>query len=171
MDPLFLLMRLLHVGLGVFWAGTIIFVATLLMPSVRDAGPDGGKVMLALMRRGYMAAVPIAALLTLLSGFWLYWRDMQMGGAAWAGSASARVYGVGALAALIAFGLGITILRPTGLKLRTLMETAQAAPEGPTRAAILAEMAGPRARMASATPWVGGLLALATVCMAVARYL
>ena len=24
------------------------------MPSVRDAGPDGGKVMLALMRRGYM---------------------------------------------------------------------------------------------------------------------
>ena len=77
---LLLLLRVMHVLLGVFWAGTIMFVSLLLMPSVRDAGPDGGKVMLALMRRGYMTLIPIAAILTIVSGLWLYWLDMTLAG-------------------------------------------------------------------------------------------
>ena len=58
MDPVFLVMRLLHVCFGVFWVGVIVFAATMLMPSIRDTGPDGGKVMLALLRRGYMTSAP-----------------------------------------------------------------------------------------------------------------
>ena len=51
------------------------------------------------------------------------------------------------------------------------MEALQNTPEGPARAALMADMAGPRAKMAAAAPWVAGLLAVATICMAVARYL
>jgi len=171
MDALFLLMRVLHVVLGVFWAGTMVFVGLLLMPSVRDAGPDGGKVMLALMRRGYMNIIPTIALLTLLSGFWLYWNTMRTVGPVWAGSMSARIYGVGAVAALLAFALGMTVLRPTALKLRAIMESMATTPEGPARAGLAEQMAAPRARMAAAAPWAAGLLTVATICMAVARYM
>jgi hypothetical protein len=41
---------------------------------VRDAGPDGTKVMQALQKRRYLDVMPAVALLTLVSGFWLYWR-------------------------------------------------------------------------------------------------
>lgn len=170
MDALFLLMRVLHVLLGVFWAGTLIFVATLLMPSVRDAGPDGGKVMLALMRRGYMSVLPTVALITVLSGFWLYWNLMVTAGPGWAGSMSARIYGTGAVTALVAFALGMLVLRPNALKVQSLMESLPNTPEGPARAAVMAELATPRARMAATAPWVAGLLGISTICMAVARY-
>lgn len=171
MTSLFLTMRVVHILLGAFWAGTIIFAAALLMPSVRDAGPDGGKVMLALMRRGYMTIIPMVALVTLLSGFWLYWQDMVAGGDTWAGSMSARVFGTGALAALLGFGVGVTVMRPNAKKLQALMESFSNTPEGPARAALMAEMNGPRAKLAAAAPWVAALLAFATAAMAVARYL
>jgi len=171
MSALFLTMRLVHIVLGVFWAGTLIFVATLLMPSVRDTGPDGGKVMFALMKRGYMNVIPAVALVTLLSGFWLYWQDMLAGGDVWAASMSARVFGMGSLAALVAFGIGMSVVRPNAVKLRAIMESLQSTPEGPARAALMADMNGPRAKMAVAAPWVAALLAVATACMAVARYL
>jgi hypothetical protein len=170
MEPLFLLMRILHVVVGVFWAGTLIFVATFLMPSVRDAGPDGGKVMLALMRRGYMNVLPVVALVTLVSGFWLYWNLMQTVGPIWAASLSARIYGVGAVTALIGFGLGVFIMRPNALKLQAIMEAQAKTPEGPARAALAADMTVPRAKMSATAPWVAGLLAVSVACMAVARY-
>jgi uncharacterized membrane protein len=168
---LLLLLRVVHILLGVFWAGTIIFAGVLLMPSVRDAGPDGGKVMLALMRRGYMTVVPVAALLTILSGIWLYGMNISLAGPVWAGSMPARVYGIGAVAALVAFVLGMTVMRPNAVKLRVIMEALPGTPEGPARAALMAEMTTPRAKMTAAAPWVAGLLAVSTVCMAVARYL
>ena len=83
----------------------------------------------------------------------------------------ARVYGVGAVAALIAFSIGMVVIRSNALKLRVSMEALQITPEGPARAALMADMAVPRAKMAAAAPWVAGLLAVATICMAVARYL
>lgn len=171
MEPLFLTMRILHVVVGVFWVGTIVFVALMLMPSVRDAGPDGGKVFLALMRRGYGIVIPVVALTTLISGFWLYMNMMRTVGPAWAGSMSARVYGVGALAALIAFGLGMSITRPNAKKLTAAMEAMPTTPDGPARAALAESMVAPRARMAAVSPWLAGLLLVAALCMSVARYL
>ena len=50
------------------------------------------------------------------------------------------------------------------------MEALPSTPEGPARAALMEQMAGPRARMAAISPWVASLLAVATICMAVARY-
>lgn len=171
MDPLFLLVRLLHVGLGVFWVGTVVFAATMLMPSVRDTGPDGGKVMLALLRRGYMTVLPIVATLTIVSGFWLYMNLMKTAGPAWAGSMSARIYGVGAIAALVAFGLGLFIMRRNAMKVRELMEALPSTPEGPARAALMDKLTLPRARMTAIAPWIAGLLTIATITMAIGRYM
>jgi hypothetical protein len=54
MSLLVITLRLLHIVLGAFWVGTLIFFALFLIPSVRDAGPDGAKVMAALQRRRFL---------------------------------------------------------------------------------------------------------------------
>ena len=46
-----IVLRLLHVGLGVFWAGSLLFIALFLEPSVRAALPESGKVMQQLAKR------------------------------------------------------------------------------------------------------------------------
>ena len=49
---LLIVLRLLHIVLGVFWVGAVVFIAFLLFPSVRESGPAGGAVMQRLMGRG-----------------------------------------------------------------------------------------------------------------------
>ena len=71
---------------------------------------------------------------------------------------------------MVAFGLGFFIIRANALKLRVLMEALPNTPEGPARAALMEQMAGPRARMAAISPWVAGLLIIATITMAIGRY-
>ena len=71
---LYLSVRVLHVLSGAIWVGVAVFGAFFLLPAVKDVGPDGGKVMGALQRRGFVAFIPIIATLTVLSGLWLYWR-------------------------------------------------------------------------------------------------
>ena len=41
--------RILHVVIGAFWVGAVLFIAAFLAPSVRAAGPAGGAVMQQLM--------------------------------------------------------------------------------------------------------------------------
>jgi hypothetical protein len=36
-----LILRLLHIGCGISWAGTVIFVAFFIDPAVKSSGPDG----------------------------------------------------------------------------------------------------------------------------------
>src|SRR5438876_10904942 len=75
LEPGLLTLRLLHILSGVFWVGTLIFNAIFLLPAIRDAGPEGAKVAAALMRRRFLVVIPAVAVSSILSGFWLYWRD------------------------------------------------------------------------------------------------
>jgi hypothetical protein len=61
MDPILLVLRVVHVVGGVFWAGAILFVVHFLEPAVRDAGPDGARVMQALQKRRYLDVMPVVA--------------------------------------------------------------------------------------------------------------
>lgn len=172
---LFLFVRIVHILLGTFWAGTIIFAAAFLIPSMRDAGPAGGKVLASLHRRGYFTAMPIIAILTLLAGFWLYMKLMTAGGpefaAAWRATRTSMAYNFGAVAGLLAFLLGALWLRPASLALVHLGEKLAATAPGAEHDAIQAELTRNRARSGSAIRWVALLLLIATVTMAVARYL
>lgn len=171
MEPLFLLMRILHVCLGVFWAGAVIFVAVYLSPSMREAGPGGLPILQGLQKRGYFTVMPILALVTVISGFWLYWNMIATVGPVWAGSMSARVYGVGAAAGLVALAFGVFWLRPASINMVRVAEQLAAAAPGAERDDLQTELARYRMRSGSALRWVALLLAIATICMAVARYL
>jgi len=165
-----LLMRIVHVFVGVFWAGAVLFIAGFLFPSVRAAGPAGGQIMqqLTLVRR-----MPVwlmgAAVLTLLSGFGLYWHDGMVSGSAWFGSGPGKVFGLGGLLALAAAVLGMAVNSPTAKRLGALMGAIQAAGRAPS-ADELAEARRLQARLGTATLTVAILVGLATLAMAIARY-
>lgn len=152
---LLLLARVTHILVGVFWAGTLVFNAWLLWPTLRDLGPDGGKVMGGLAKRGMLIILPTAGILTILSGTWLLWHASAGFDSAYMGSRPGMVYSVGMVLTVIAFLIGILVVRPS---------IAKAATADPAAAQEL------RQRAASATKLVAWLLAIAVITMAVGRY-
>ena len=165
-----ILLRVVHIAGGVFWAGTIVFFALFLEPSVREAGPDGAKVMQALMRRKYMIVVPIVAVLTMLAGVGLL--EQVSGGfhPEWMSSPTGMTLSLGAALAIVAFLYGVFFVRPAAMRMTVLMPQLMQSPEGPGREALQAEAQSLRTRLRRGGRVVAALLALTTIAMAVARY-
>ena len=169
MDVTLVVMRLVHVGLGVFWVGTMVFNAIFLGPSVRDAGPDGAKVMAGLMRRRFMDVMPAVAILNILSGLWLYWKMSDGFQPAYMRSVTGMTFGTGGALAVIAFIIGVVVVRPSMLKAMALGPViAQAQPQ--EKDALMARAQSYRSKAMGAGRVVALLLALAAAAMAVARY-
>ena len=169
MDPLLVVLRLVHVVAGALWVGFALFMSFFLGPALAQVGPEGGKVMAALQRRGIMTVLPLLAILTMIAGLWLYW--IRSGGLqpAYVHSASGAVFGMGGLLAIIAFVLGMTVSRPAMMRVGALMQTLPSlSPE--ERERQMATIGQLRARGARMTVVVAWLLLLATFCMAIARY-
>jgi uncharacterized membrane protein len=123
MDMLMIILRLLHIVAGAVWVGFAVFVAFLLGPAIQDSGPEGGKVMGALMRRGMMTAMPLLAITTILSGLWLYWRVSAGFNAAYMGSPAGAMFGAGGALAILGFVLGMSISRPAMMKVGAMMQS------------------------------------------------
>ena len=170
MNVLVIVLRLIHILCGVYWAGTMFFFVTFLEPSLRSLGPDGGKVMIRMFERGYMKLIPIVATLTILSGVWLLW--ILSGGfdPAYMGSPIGIGLSTGGLFAIVAWLIGLVFIRPAGGR---IWEIAKAMPQADeaTRAALMAEMGQVRAKTVGAGRLVFGLLVGSVVLMAIARYL
>jgi uncharacterized membrane protein len=170
MDPLIILGRVLHVGLGAFWVGTALFFAAFLMPAMRDAGPDAAKVAEGLMKRRFMQVIPAASMLTLLSGIYLYWRLSAGFSAAYMTTPAGATYLIGGSAAILAFAIAASIVRSAMLRAAELTQAGMAAAP-PERAAAMGQAQALRARAEAAQQWVAWLLVVAILAMAVARYL
>jgi len=170
MDLIGVLLRALHVVLGVFWAGTLFFVVLFLDPGVRASGPEGGRVMQALQQRHYLAVMITVGAVTLLSGLLLLSRIPGGFSIAWASSRMGFILWTGAAAGIIAFCIGFFVSRPTLARMGTV-SAALASAGGPPDPAKLAELQGLRDRMTLAARLVAALLFLCILCMALARYL
>ena len=171
MNWLMVTLRFVHVVSGALWVGMMAFTVVFLTPALRDVGPEGGKVMAALQRRRLMIVVPILALLTLISGMWLFSRFAGAAGMAIARTPVGLAFALGGASALIAFLLGIVLMRPVMTRSVALAETMGSARTEQERAARMAEMQRLRARGAAVGWVVTLLLFLALGAMAVARYL
>jgi uncharacterized membrane protein len=163
--------RLLHIGLGVFWAGTMVFIALFLAPALGEAGPDGAKVMAGIQKRRFMNIMPVLALITILSGFWLFWRISGGFDPQWSRSPTGMAYGVGAVLAIVALGLGIAVLRPTMMRIGRISAEAAQATDTAKREQLMAALPALRQRSTSAGRTIALLLAITVLLMAVARYL
>lgn len=168
---LMIVLRLIHVLGGVFWAGSAIFVAAFLVPAAVASGPGGGQVMqqvMAVLR--YPKVAGIAAVLTILSGGTMYWHNVKVSTAGWAGSVPGITYGIGAISALVAFTVFVAVIRPTGNKLLEFGRVMQSR-GGPPTAEESATIAGLQVRMSGAARTGAACLAITVLAMAIARYL
>jgi hypothetical protein len=109
----------------------------------------------ALARRRMMVILPIAGILTILSGIWLYWHASVGFDPAYMRSRPGMVYGLGMAATLVAFLIGILVVRPTMTRLATA---------DPSEARKL------RARAGAMSTLVALLVGVSVICMAVGRY-
>lgn len=164
-------LRVLHIVLGVFWAGTIIFIAAFLAPSARALGPAAGPMMGQLMQVRKLTTWLIASgVVTVLAGLLLLWHASGGFKPEWMGSPMGIGYSTGGLLAIVGLLIGITQNAPTARKIAavTARRAGSAAPPTPEEVAELQRL---NAKMGLLGKVTAGLLAGATFLMAIARYL
>ncbi len=161
--------RIVHIGGGVTWAGAMFFLAFFLFPAVRDAEDGGTGVVVELSRQGVLNFVPVIAILTMLSGFWLYWKVSSGFNSVYMGSGPGMAYGLGAVSTVVAFITGATIIRPNMQKAMALSEKALSA-SAEERSSLLSKAGEHERRSGKAARAVALLLVITVVAMAVGRY-
>src|SRR5262245_1485420 len=114
----------IHVICASIWLGSAFFGAWFLMPAIADLGPDGGKVMGAVQKRGWIVVVPVIATLTLLSGFYMYRQYMGVD------TTQAKMLGYGGISGLLAYVLGIAVVSRSLSKAMGLTQKAMTMPDG-----------------------------------------
>lgn len=163
-------LRILHIVTGVFWAGAIFFIVSFLLPTFKAVGPDAGKVFAELRRRNMFNWLPIIALVTIATGLWMYM--IRMGSISnWAATREAMTLGGGAVSAILAFLIGTFVMRANTLKAADVAAAAMQMPAGAEKDARMAEVQAMRARAGMAARTVATLLLITIVTMAIARYL
>jgi len=171
MSPLITVLRLTHILCGVYWAGTVFFFVTFLEPTIRSLGPDGGKVMLRLLERGYMKLVPMVAVVTVLSGLWLLWIQSSGFDANYMRSSIGMSLSTGGGLAILALIIGITVMRPAGARVFAIAKQLPELRDESQKKTLMAEMESARARLGGGGRIVFALLVGAVALMAVARYI
>ncbi|MEP6602095.1 MAG: hypothetical protein ABJB49_09855 [Nitrospirota bacterium] len=170
-SALMIVLRLVHIFSGIFWAGTAALLAWFILPAQTALGQAGAAFMMDLMlRRRLRAYLMTAMILTLLSGIAMYAYLAMTTHGMWARSTTAMVLGVGAVVGIIAGGIGGSIGSATAKKMAQLGATIQAA-GGQATDAQRAEMAMLQARSHQALRIVSLLLIITIAAMASARYL
>lgn len=168
---LYLSIRVLHVILAAAWFGVVVFMVFFLTPAVRQAGPAGGQVMGALVRRGFNNVMASIAGTTVLTGVWLYWRftggfdPVVMHGHA------GLAFGIGGLLGLTALIIGGSIVGRGSKQIVALAGKAAGLPEGPERAAIMQTVGALQRRVSAASRALLVLVGTALILMTLAHYI
>jgi len=167
---LFLSLRAAHILLAALWLGAAFLLTMFVMPATRDAGPAGGQFMITLEKRKLHAFMASTALLTVLSGIWLYWiftAGLQKEAMF---SAGGLAFGIGGLCGLLAMILGGAIMGRGTARMAALGQQMATSPDS-ERAARLQEMESLRQRLSFAGKFILLLMIVALLLMAVGHYL
>lgn len=170
MDYYVIVLRIIHIFSGVFWAGGTFFLVGAITPAVRFAGPDGGRFMQHVARQGRVARMQtVAATLTVVAGLLLYWRSSGHLNGAWIASGPGLALTIGSVAGILAAVYGIVIIGGTSSAMAKLAQELHAsnAPPSPEK---LAEAQQLGARLGSTSMITAGLLAIALLGMSTSQY-
>jgi hypothetical protein len=113
----YLLLVFLHITFGVFWAGGAVLVGLFVVPSVVEAGPAGGAVMAGFAKRRLPVVLSITGVLTVLTGLRIYFVRFST---EWLQTPEGMAITAGAILALIALVVGLTVSRPAALRAAAL---------------------------------------------------
>jgi uncharacterized membrane protein len=166
MHTLTLVLRLVHIVSGVFWAGTAMFFFFVLGPAMNATGDVGRKFGQYLVLKARMTAVIAStAGLTVMAGLSLYLIDSGGLTSPWMTSGAGIGFALGGLAGLVAFVLGIMFgrnndaLAKIGSQLQGLPSPEQ-----------MANIQGIQRRQKTIGLIMIIALFIAVACMATARY-
>jgi hypothetical protein len=171
MDTYMVVLRIVHILAGVFWVGAAFTTILFLQPTAREVGPAAGPFMTHLAgKKRLVDWVLRAAGLTVLAGLLMYWRVTA--GLKWHLITSA--YGIsltiGALCAIAAFTLALSVVRPSIMA--TLAIGAEvAASGGPPTPEQAAKLQALQKRGQAVGQIIVPLLVVAVSGMAAAQYL
>jgi uncharacterized membrane protein len=161
-----LILRLLHIFSGVFWAGAVIYMASFVIPASNAAGPAGGQFMQKLMSRKVPLWMMAASVINVLAGFRLMW-ILSGWRQEWFTSPNGMSLTIGGAAAIIAIIYGMSVLRPASARMAKL---AQAIGGGTPTAEQTAEVTRLRSKLGSGNTFVAILLSIAVIFMSIAKY-
>jgi hypothetical protein len=166
-----IVLRIVHIGSGVFWVGTAWFFFGWVEPTTKAIGQQAGPFMHHVVsQRRITAALIGASTLNVLAGLTLYWRASGGLSAAWIGSPTGIGFTVGGLAALTAWVLGLRVIAPT-VEALDHAGGAMAAAGRPPTPDELARFHALEVRLHGAGIADTVLLAAAVLMMATSRYL
>lgn len=142
----------LHLFAGLIWAGGAITVGFFVLPSVLQAGPSGGAVMAGIVKRRFSHWMIGCAIVTILTGIRLY---MLRFSTAWLSTGEGMAISLGALLALAAFFMGVSVQKPTADKMAALAARIGAAgsPPSPEQIAELRALGTRLAKIARVAAW------------------
>ena len=167
MDYLHLVLRIIHIGAGVFWVGGVLMMTFFIAPTVGVIGEGGPKFVAHLVKNlKFTTRMSIAAGLTVLAGVWLYWIDSSGFQSAWMMSSVGTGFGIGSFFGAVGFVYGILIGRTTNglVKLGEQMQ-GKPSPEQLAQLQALQKRQGMYSRVTSIS------LILSVLFMAAARFL
>jgi hypothetical protein len=167
---LFLTIRVLHILLAATWFGAAIAMIFFVVPAIKEAKGAGGAVMAGVQRRKYPAIMQSIAGLTVLTGFYLYYRFTGGFDPTLSGSMGGRVFGTGGLAGTLALIIGASLVGRTMGKIGDTMAKAATMPDGPEKAALVASVGPLQARAEMFGKLVIVLMVIAIVAMSIGHY-
>jgi uncharacterized membrane protein len=167
-DWLQIAFRLVHIGAAMAWAGGAALFFFYVEPTINKLGPDGEKFVEEFVVRRrvptYFAAV---STLTVLGGAILYFKDA--GGLQLWTSTTGLVYGIGAIAGILAWLGGAILVAPAVKKVGAIGQEMKAA-GGPPSAELGARMHAAQHNLRQIGLWDLILIIVAIVAMESARY-
>ena len=167
MDEYMIVMRIIHIVAGVFWVGSTMLFVLFLEPSAAELGPNGGPFMGHLANKKKLPTVLlVASVTTIVAGALLYWRTSSGLDMDWMKSGPGSGFTAGAIAAIVAWLIGFTILRPGMGRLAGMRQRL-----GSGDASVRADAESLQRRLRIAGLTNVSLLTLSVVLMASARYL
>ncbi len=167
---LLLAIRAAHVLLAATWVGSVGFMVFFVMPAMKETGPAAGPMMGAIARRGLNGFMGALGGITVLTGFYLYWRLTGHFDPALSASRSAMVFGTGGIAGLLSVIIGGAVVGRSMARMGAAGGKAMTLPEGPERAALMAQSHAARDRGLAGARIVLALQMVAVVCMAIGHY-
>lgn len=170
MDGLMITLRLVHILLGVIWAGWGIALALFINPAVGIAGPAGGQFMQALAGKTNLVKVmTIAPILVIITGIWMLWVVSGGFNTAWMMSTHGMTLLIGSTLGIVAAIYGLGFVRPLAMQMGQLGAKIAASGAPPTPE-MQAEMGALRQKLLVGGKVVAVLLGATVLLMAAARY-
>ena len=167
---LMVLLRFIHIVLGVLWVGSVFAMTIVLAPGMKQLGLPLDPVMRTLTHRKFPQMMMAFGGLNVLAGIAMFYVLSHGHEATFFGSPFGRTLSLGGLCAILALVLGGAVQRPAMDKVGTLQADLKNNPPKGDDPRV-AEVARLQGRVVKAGQLVFVLLLVAVSCMAVARYI